>query len=150
MWNEIRTEEDIETLMVKCAGFHDSCIVSVNYSSGAMVDENGGMTDGTPYEHSVEMLLQSQWAGTIRLRFTGVRKCSIVGWQDNYFCDIFGAYVGFCTDLLGRTRDDRLIVWADHGGFNPMKYSEEKLISPSGTNCTYIVAQSLSWTINEE
>lgn len=150
MWNEINTAADIEALLIQYAGFHDSCIVSVNYNSGATVDANGTMTYGGIIGHTVNMILHSQWKGRIELRFTGVRKCNIVGWQDNYFCDIFDAHIAFHTDLLGATRDDRLIVWADCAGFKPEKYTEEKIISPSGRNYTYIVAEKMFWKMLTE
>ena len=93
MWNEIKNEIDIENLMKEYSGFHDSCIVSINYHSGAFVDDTGAMANGELHEHSIEMILHSQCNKPIELRFTGVRKCNIVGWEDNYFCDIFGAYL---------------------------------------------------------
>lgn len=46
MWNEIKNETDIENSMKKYYFFHDSCIVSVIYRSGAYVDDNGGMANG--------------------------------------------------------------------------------------------------------
>ena len=91
MWNEIKSEIDIENLMKEYSGFHDSCIVSINYHSGAFVNDKGAMANGELLEHSIEMVLHSQCNKPIELRFTGVRKCNIVGWEDNYFCDIFGA-----------------------------------------------------------
>ncbi|MBQ7046656.1 MAG: hypothetical protein IJN85_02795 [Oscillospiraceae bacterium] len=145
MYNEIKNDDDIRALMKLYGGFHDSCIVSVNYSSGAFVDSNGGMADGSISEHCVNMVVHSQWCKPIELRFTGVRKCSIVGWQDNYFCNIYGARIGFNTQLLGKTRDDKLIVWADEGCFDPLKYTEDKLIS--SRNCTYVIAEKLYWKI---
>ncbi len=151
MWNEIVNEKDIEDLMKIYGGFHDSCIVSLNYQSGAYVDANGGMAEGLASDHRLNMILHSQWQKPIELRFTGVRKCSIVGWQDNYFCDIYNAHVGFHTNLLGKTRDDRLIVWADYGDFDPVNYIEEKLISPNARNCTYVIAEKMFWRMmNEE
>ena len=69
MWNEIKNETDIENLMKKYYFFHDSCIVSVNYRSGAYVDDNGGMANGELLEHSVEIVLHSQWEKPIELRF---------------------------------------------------------------------------------
>lgn len=147
MWNEIKNENDIEELMTEYSGFHDSCIVSVNYLSGAVVDENNFMQFGGIYDRTVNMILNSQWNKPIELLFTGVRKCSIVGWEDNYFCDIFGAYLDFHTELLGSTRDDRLIVWADDGGFAPSEYTEEKLLSPNRMNCTYVIAEKLFWRL---
>lgn len=147
MWNEINTTADIEALMGRYGGFHDSCIVSVNYRSGAMVYENGGMGNGSKSEHIVEMVLYSQWKGCIELRFTGVRKCSIVGWQDDFFCDIFDVHIAFHTELLGEARDDRLIVWSDNAAFKPDEYTERRIISLNGANCTYVVAEKLFWRI---
>ena len=150
MWNEIQTPEDIEKLMSEYGGFHDSCIVSVSYESGAAVDNSGGMFDGSAEEHRVLMKLNSQWCLPIELEFTGVRRCSIVGWQENYFCDISGAYLGFHTDLLGRTRDDLLIVWADSSSFDPSRNIDEKVIPLSGNGCTYVVAEGLRWRLLNE
>lgn len=143
MLNEIRNENDIELLMETYACFHDSCIVSVNYSSGAYVDENNAMRNGSIFEHTLSMTVHSQWFKPIELIFKGVRKFSIVGWQDNFFCDIYSAYLDFRTDLLGKCRDDRLIVWSDSGSFDPACYTEEKLISDD--QCTYVIAEKLFW-----
>ena len=145
MWNEIKNKIDIDNLMEEYCGFHDSCIVSINYRSGAFVNNNGAMANGGFFDHSIEMVLHSQCNKPIELRFTGVRKCNIVGWEDNYFCDIFGAYLNFHSDLLGKTRDDKLIVWADWDDFNPVNYMEEKTISNSRNNCTYVIAERCFW-----
>ena len=150
MWNEIKNEVDIENLMEEYCDFHDSCIVSINYHSGAYVDDKGDMLNGELLEHSIEMILHSQWNKPIELRFTGVRKCNIVGFLDDYFCDIFGAYLDFHSDLLGGTRDDKLIVWADFGGFDPTEYKEETPISTNGNCCTYVIAEKLFWRIITE
>ena len=150
MWNEIKNEIDIENLMKEYCGFHDSCIVSINYHSGAFVDDEGDMVNGGLLEHSIEMILHSQCNKPIELRFTGVRKCNIVGFEDNYFCDIFGAYLNFHSDLLGRTRDNKLIVWADCDSFNPIKYTEETPISTNGNYSTYVIAEKLFWRITTD
>ncbi len=42
-WVPIRTTNDIAELMEDYGGFHDSCIVSANYVSGAHVDERLAM-----------------------------------------------------------------------------------------------------------
>ena len=144
MWKEIKTQNDIENLMQEYFGFHDSCIVSVLYQSGAKVDENEAMLFGGPSEHIVDIVLHSQWKPPVTLRFTGVRKCNIAGWHDNYSCEIYEAYIAFHTDLLGKARDDRLVVWAD-GHFNPSQYIEEKIISPTNSNLTYVVAEKMFW-----
>ena len=147
MRNEIKNEIDIENLMNEYSGFHDSCIVSISYHSGAFVNDKGAMANGELNEHGIEMVLHSQWNKPIELCFTGVRKCNIVGWEDNYFCDIFGAYLNFHSDILSKTRDDKLIVWADRDGFNPTNYTEEKPISTNGNHSTYVIAEKLFWRI---
>ncbi len=143
---EITEERDIQERMRLCAGFHDSCIVSAGYSSGAFVDESNGMGNGEPLEHTLELVLHSQLCRPIKLLFKGVRKFSVIGWRDNYFCDIFGAYLAFHSDLLGRCRDDRLIVWSDSESFDPSLYAEDSLLSSRGS--TYVVAEKLFWEIN--
>ena len=105
------------------------------------------MVNGGLLEHSMEMILHSQCHKPIELRFTGVRKCNMVGWEDNYFCDISGAYLNFHSELLGKTRDDKLIVWADCAGFDPIEYAEETPISTNGNYCTYVIAEKLFWRI---
>ena len=150
MWNEIKNKIDIENLMKEYSDFHDSCIVSISYHSGAFVNDKGAMANGELNDHGIEMILHSQWNKPIELRFTGVRKCNIIGWEDNYFCDIFGAYLNFHSDLFGKTRDDKLIVWADCDNFNPIKYTEETPISTNGNYSTYVIAEKLFWRITTD
>lgn len=144
MWNRIENDNDIKNLMEKYMGFHDSCIVSAAYSSGAKVDDNKCMSNGGSSEHTLSLIFNSQWCPPLELMFMGVRKCSIVGWQENYFCDIFDAYLAFNTGLLGKGRDDRLIVWADGVGFSPEKISEASLLG-----YTYVIAQEAMWKIKD-
>jgi len=150
MWNEIKNEADIQNLMKEYSGFHDSCIISINYHSGAFIDNKRSMGYGGLLDYRIEMILHSQLNKPIELRFTGVRKCNIVGWEDNYFCDIYSAYLNFHNDLLGKTRDDRLIVWANWDGFNPINYTEEETISTNGKHVTYVIAEKLFWRIMTE
>ena len=150
MWNEIKNEADIQNLMKEYSGFHDSCIISINYHSGAFIDNKRYMGYGGLLDYRIEMILHSQLNKPIELRFTGVRKCNIVGWEDNYFCDIYSAYLNFHNDLLGKTRDDRLIVWANWDGFNPINYTEEETISTNGKHVTYVIAEKLFWRIMTE
>ncbi len=144
MWTEINDELAVDKLMEDFGGFHDSCIVSVNYISGANVDEKGGMSNGNAEEHTVSMILHSQWKEPLEMCFSGVKKCCITGFREQYFCDIFGATLQFRTDLLGKTRDDRLIVWADCENFDPKNYVEEYPLD-NGYETTYIIAERLKY-----
>lgn len=145
MWTEINDTNDIEHLMEEYGGFHDSCIVSMNYTSGMFVDEKNAMHGSCLIGKKLSLILNSQWGKPIELLFEGVWKFSVVGWNENCFDDIFDAHLGFHTDLLGRTRDDRLIVWADESDFSPKDYMEEQVISRSGRNLTYVIAEKLKW-----
>lgn len=143
-WTEITDDIAIKELMRKFAGFHDSYIVSVNYSSSAYVDKSGAMGCGEKSEHTVSVILHSQWAKPLELLFSGVRKCMITGFSEYYFCDIFGASIKFRTDLLGKTRDDRLIVWADYESFDPFLHRESYPLD-NLHEVTYIIAEKLKY-----
>lgn len=144
MWTEVTDDSAIDKLMSDYGGFHDSCIVSISYTSGAYVDENGCMSDGTSDEHTLSMVVHSQWSKPLEMRFSGVKKCCVTGFRECYFCDIFGATLMFRTDLLVKTRDDRLIVWADCENFDPKTY-QEKYPLDNGCEISYIIAEKLKY-----
>lgn len=144
MWTEVTDNAVIEKLMSDYGGFHDSCIVSISYESGSFVDAKGAMGDGISDEHTVSLIVNSQWGKPLELFFSGVRRCNITGFRESYFCDIFGATLMFRTDLLGKTRDDRLIVWADCENFDPKTYTERYPLD-NGYEATYIIAERLKY-----
>ena len=89
-WYSIRTQKDIEQLMSTYGDFHDACIISLNFQSGAFVDDENAMHFGSPEERVLAVVFQCQWEPkTIELQFIGLRQMHLVGWQDNYLCDIF-------------------------------------------------------------
>ena len=144
-WKEIRSESDIDEIMETLGDFHDSCIVSVNYKSGAFVDERYAMHSGSPDDREMTVLFHSQWDPKVfELCFTGVRQMHLVGWQDNYFCDIFSAGLSFCSNILPGAQS-RLIVWTDYGSFDPSD-AEGPIKEPANT---YIISNSLKWRIIE-
>ena len=67
-------------------------------------------------------------------------------YTENYFPEIQEAFVSFRTDLLGKTRDDRMIVWTD-GCFDP--FVPERLDLRS-VPTSYIIAQALQWRLLQE
>lgn len=86
-WHKVELQEDIDFLMETYGGFHDSCIVSLSFQSGAFVDNDMVMHFGGPNERILSVICQSQWEPkTIELQFSGLRQMHIVGWQDNYLC----------------------------------------------------------------
>lgn len=148
MWHQINTQQDIEELINKYGGFHDSCMVSAEYYSGAGVNNDNSMTFGSSEDRVLKIAFQSQWnPNTIELCFVGVRRFNLIGWQDNYLCDIFDCYMAFHNNLVSG-QDIRLIVWADSCGFNPKEIPENKTLNEPMSS--FVVAEKLKWRFLEE
>ena len=129
-WHKVELQEDIDFLMETYGGFHDSCIVSLSFQSGAFVDNDMAMHFGGPNERILSVICQSQWEPkTIELQFSGLRQMHIVGWQDNYLCLILDAYLAFHNDCFDINMIDNSIA------------------EPADT---YIVANELRWRILQE
>jgi len=144
-WKELSSQKDIDELLSLYDGFHDSCIVSVNYRSGAFVDDKGAMHFGNSAQHELSVVFHSQWKNQIELCFSGLRRLHLVGWQDKYMCDIFDAHLSFYDKLLPGT-SSRVIVWADNESFD-IKRMDTTIHEPSDT---YIIADALKWrTLSE-
>lgn len=143
-WNTIETQEDIDRLMTAYNDFHDSCVVSLNFQSGAFVgDDDWAMHFGNAEDRILSVVFQSQWKPkTIELQFSGLRQIHLIGWQDNYWCDISSAYLAFHNGLLpGSPR--RVIVWSDTDWFD-VKKIDNSIHEPADT---YIVANALRWRV---
>lgn len=147
-WTEITDQAAIDKLMTDFGGFHDSCIVSIDYQSGNYVNKDGAMGCGDSDEHTISMILHSQWKKRIELCFSGVKRCGITGFRDTYFCDIYDATLEFRTDLRGKTRDEKLIVWADCENFNPLTYIDRYPLD-NGCEVTYVIAEKLKYRFLE-
>lgn len=139
-WFDVSSKDDIDTLLNEYYGFHDSCIVSVQYVSGATVDDAGSMGGmGNNYliirfDSQMPPFYKQPEKKTLELKFSGVRRLNLIGIQDNYFCDIFDCYLAFYQDY---------IVWADTECFNPLEYSEDKLLHEPMD--TFVIADHLAW-----
>lgn len=139
-WKEIKNKEDISFLMKEYSCFHDSCIVSINYISGAYVDLKGSM-HGIDNNCSLTVRMESQepeiynhpGKKTLEMKFTGLRRLCLAGYQNNYFCDIFSCYLSFYKDF---------ILWSDDGNFDPENYRDSIL---SEFMVTFIIADRLFW-----
>lgn len=140
-WKEIASQKDIEELLYTCGGFHDTCIVSVNYRSGAFVDEKNAMHFGTCNDHELTVVLHGQWEpGAVELCFTGVRQFHLAGWRENYTSEILEGYLSFYEGSW-EGRQERLIVWSDFWGFD---FSQRDAAKDEQTD-TYIVADKMKW-----
>jgi hypothetical protein len=142
-WNEVKEQRDIDYLLEEYCGFHDSCLVELNYKSGAYVDKERSMYFGISKERELHMIFQSQCTEImLELWFTDVKKFHVAGWQEYYSCDIFDCYLEIRNDLI-MGRDDNLIVWADTEDFNPKEEVERYILNEPMT--TYVIAANLKW-----
>lgn len=62
---------------------------------------------------------------------------------------MYDATLEFRTDLLGKTRGDRLILWANALGFDPKVYQEQYPLN-NWYETTYIIANTLKYRYLEE
>lgn len=60
-WYTVETQEDIDLLMSTVNDFHDACIVSLSFQSGAFVDDEMVMYYGDANERIISMIFQRQW-----------------------------------------------------------------------------------------
>ena len=144
-WNEITSRIDIDELLYTSSGFHDTCIFSVNYKSGAFVDEKNAMHFGMSDDHELTVVLHGQWEQKgIELCFTGVRQFHLTGWRRNYTCEILEAHLSFYEGMWDG-RQERLIVWSDAWDFN----LEQLNSAAKELNHTYVIASALKWRVIE-
>lgn len=75
-WHKVELQRDIDFLMETYGGFHDSCIVSLSFQSGAFVDNDMAMHFGSPNERILSVIYQSQWElKTIQYSSRGYVRC---------------------------------------------------------------------------
>ena len=145
MWNQINSQADIENLLYLYNNFHDSCICSVTYKSGAYVDEKGSMhgihEDGVLFvrfdSQSPSYHLESR-RKSLELKFIGLRRINLIGFQDNYFCEILSCYLAFYKGY---------IIWSEDDCFDPDNYSDNELLKEPMS--TFIIANRLEWRFVE-
>lgn len=140
-WKIIKTQEDIDELINAYVGFHDSCIVRADYSSGNGVIPDGFMSDSPSEAHELNMVFNSPWYETpLALRFSGVRRFLIGGYEENYFPNIFDCYLNI---HQSPEKGTPLIVWANTEDFEPEKAIT---IEPLNEPCrTFVIADNLMW-----
>lgn len=141
-WNSIENQNDIENLLKEYVNFHDSCITSLYYESGAGVDDNGSM-HGISRDCSLLVSFESQTAYTLKkpekkklnLKFTGLRMLNLVGYEEDYFCSIFDCHLSI---------SDKGVVWANVDSFSLNDYRETDLLNDFLP--TFIIADKLYWS----
>ena len=140
-WLNVESQKDIDSLLEEYYGFHDACIVSVQYISGASVDDIGTMHYSKEnscliirFDSQMPSFNKRPEKKTLELKFSGLRRMNLIGIQDNYFCDISSCYLEFYQNH---------IIWSDNDWFDPLKYSEDKLLQEPMD--TFVIADHLAW-----
>ncbi len=133
-WREIKNQADINTLMDEYYNFHDSCIISVNYISGANIDNSGGMRGVSKDSHLIIKFDSQIKRQSLELKFVGLRRINLIGYQYNYSSSIFECYLSFFGDF---------IVWSDNEYFDPNNYANLELLKEPMT--TFVISDKLEW-----
>lgn len=140
-WTEINSDDDLKSLMDLSNHFCESVILSINYITS--FDRRGRYEEGKV--NSLLLTFYSEYIGKTELLFESVQKFAFQAGHE-CFPDYSGCYLNFHTDLMGKTRDDRLILWADNTGFDPAQYYCEEL-NLKKRYVSYIIARSLKWRL---
>lgn len=136
---EINNEDDIENFY-KNFNFHDAYIESVMYASGVIEpDRNHTLTDNS---HNM-IITFTCWGRRLEMLFTRVRRFSLQGFHERMFNEADG-YIEFRTDLWGKSRDDRVVVFSDGGLYYPNK------INLSDACSTFVIADGIKWRFAKE
>ena len=79
MWQEIKTEMELQTFMEKLHFFHDSCIKEIQYISGAYVNAELRM-HAINDRRLLRVLVQRQCAelATLELEFGGLKYMNLI------------------------------------------------------------------------
>ena len=141
MWNQINNQADINNLLTEYYEFHDSCICSVDYKSGAKVNKEGSMNGISEecalivrVERQVPLFHERLDKKMLELKFVGLRRMNLIGYQSNYFCEILSCYLSFYKGL---------IIWSEDEGFDPESYHDTVLLEEPKS--TFVVANRLEW-----
>ncbi len=74
-WSPITSQEDFLEMQNQCAGFHDSCLASATYHSGAYVSKKNGAMLPINCDSKLVLKYHQQWDGLreIEVMFEGLR-----------------------------------------------------------------------------
>ena len=127
MFNEIRTEKDIQNFIDKTNSLHDGYIIGVQYTNDIMtnVDENGYFTNPDATKLILKILVTSIWDTVVEIEFDAIRE-----WQ-------IKEHLWGMTDTSIVFDKNNLIVWSNDV-FTDM--SDLK-------NRSYVIASSMKWRI---
>ena len=126
---KINSDKDIEILMNKFNGFHDSCLKELRYYSGSYVDNDGGMYQFNSIR-CITIIFQSQNADirAIEMKFEKIEKLNLFPQNEEYDSIIYGASI---------KKIDNIFYWSEWENFR-----FEDLDKEEGT---WLSAQKISW-----
>ncbi|CRK82992.1 hypothetical protein BN000_02947 [Neobacillus massiliamazoniensis] len=126
-WIKVKDSKDIENLLSKFGGFHDSCLKELYMWTESYVDKSLSMGISPELGTNVRILFQRQYRdpSAIELLFEGVTQFHIVPRPDSI---IYGAKL-----IL----HEGFFYWADEYGWEPEDYI-------LGTD-NWLSAESLKW-----
>ena len=131
MFNEIKTEKDIQNFIDKTNSLHDGYIVGLQYTNDVHtnVDENGYFTNPDATKLILRILVTSIWNTVVEIEFESLWKWQVL--NDTYFDVILDTSVSF--------NDKGYIVWADD------VWTDQNDLD----DCSFAVAKSMKWRIVE-
>lgn len=103
LWNGIRLKREKILILEEYCGFHDSCLVELNYKSGTYIDEEKSMNFGTNKEIELHMIFQSQCTEkALELCFTDVKRFHVGDLQEDYSYEIFQCYLEIWIRIINK------------------------------------------------
>ena len=131
MFNEIKTEKDIQNFIDKTNSLHDGYIIGVQYINDVMtnVDENGYFNNPDATKLILKILVTSIWNTVVEIEFENLWEWQLL--NDTYFSVILDTSISF--------NDKGYIIWADDVWENRDDLG----------GCSYAIAKSMKWRIVE-
>ena len=131
MFNEIKTEKDIQDFIDKTNSLHDGYIIGVQYTNDVHtnVDENGYFKNPDARKLILRILVTSIWDTVVEIEFESLWKWQVL--NDTYFDVILDTSVSF--------NDKGYIVWADD------VWTDQNDLE----GCSFAIAKSMKWRIVE-
>ncbi|MBE6572748.1 MAG: hypothetical protein E7656_10920 [Ruminococcaceae bacterium] len=131
MFNEIKTEKDIQDFIDKTNSLHDGYIVGLQYTNDVHtnVDENGYFKNLDATKLILRILVTSIWDTVVEIEFESLWKWQVL--NDTYFGVILDTSVSF--------NDKGYIVWADD------VWTDQNDLE----GCSFAIAKSMKWRIVE-
>ena len=131
MFNEIKTEKDMQNFIDKTNSLHDGYIIGVQYINDVMtnVDENGYFNNPDATKLILKILVTSIWNTVVEIEFENLWEWQLL--NDTYFSVILDTSISF--------NDKGYIIWADDVWENRDDLE----------GCSYAIAKSMKWRIVE-